>query len=287
MATTNGDYIWNTWTSTSAGTEDSLTDVWSNWSATKSMALYERSTSDSTTVSSTDCYTSLYKTAGQIWYNWTNHHEHNAKKLTIHSDYGESGYTKVWSTWVTPERFKFTIHSDYGEGKVQKSIREQIAEAKRLERKVLSTEILRARRTQSQIETEWNNLRMEERDRERKEAELTAQDLLLDIIGKDALQRYKETDRLFVKGQKFDYVLSKGRGVHRIEKDKVVDFIEKKKAVGHFVCVHPKQSYNFPETDNVITLKLWIENDEDRFLRIGNLHKGTEEIANFDKVVNG
>ena len=269
MATTNGDYVWNTWTSSTASTGDSYyyntADVWSNWSSPTSTSTIHDNTS-----------------RGQIWYQWSNDHEKASKKFTIYTDSGERDYTAVWTTWIsneecaTPERF----------GAVQDTIREQINKAKASIPEP-STEERRARRTQGDLQLVWNKVLADEREQERKEAELTAQDLLLDIIGKDALQRYKDTDRLFVKGEKFDYVLSKGRGVHRIEKDKVVDFLEKKKAIGQFICIHPKQNYNYPETDNVITLKLWIENNEDQFLKIGNLHKGTEEIANFDKVVNG
>lgn len=92
-------------------------------------------------------------------------------------------------------------------------------------------------------------------------AEKKALKLLLDLIGEKELQRYKKTGRLFVKGKKYDYVIRKKGFIHRIEKNKITD-----------LCVHLDNRYKFPDTDNVIALKLAIENDETTILKLANNH---------------
>lgn len=96
-------------------------------------------------------------------------------------------------------------------------------------------------------------------------AEIKAQELLLDLIGADELAIYKKTGRLFVKGQRFDYIIRRDRmigGLQRIEKDKISD-----------LCVHlDRRKSDCPKTDNVIALKLAIEADENRVLRLANNH---------------
>ena len=95
-------------------------------------------------------------------------------------------------------------------------------------------------------------------------AEIKAQQLLLDLIGEDELKVYNETGRLFVKGRNHDYIIQRDRlinGLQQIQKDKIVDF-----------CVHIQNKFNCPKTDNVIALKLAIENDESEVLKLANRH---------------
>lgn len=99
------------------------------------------------------------------------------------------------------------------------------------------------------------------REEEKKIAEVKAKQLLLDLIGEEELSIYNETGRLFVQGNKFDYILSKVGLIKRIEKEKITD-----------LCVHLDNRYKYPETDNVIAMKLAIENDEDNLLELANTH---------------
>jgi len=101
--------------------------------------------------------------------------------------------------------------------------------------------------------------RIKAREEEKKAAEQKAKDLLLDLIGKEQLEVYKETGRLFVKGEKFDYVVKKRGFVEKIEKNKVVD-----------LCISLSNKFKYPETDNVIAMKLMIEDDEKEMLRLSN-----------------
>jgi len=105
--------------------------------------------------------------------------------------------------------------------------------------------------------TQWRQQNVVEDRREK--AELKAKNLLLDLIGKEQLKIYSETGRLFVKGKKFDYIIPKIGFIKRLEKDKIVD-----------LCVSLGNKYSFPETDNVIAMKLLIEDEEDKMLDLAN-----------------
>ncbi len=111
----------------------------------------------------------------------------------------------------------------------------------------------------SHREVENNNY--EKRQKEREVAEDVAKELLLDLIGDEELKVYEETGRLFVKGKKFDYIVQKDSFVQKIEKDKVTD-----------LCVHLENKYKFPDTDNVVAMKLLLETDEDKVLELANSH---------------
>lgn len=99
------------------------------------------------------------------------------------------------------------------------------------------------------------------REEARKKAEVNAKQLLLDLIGTDALNIYKQTGRLFVRGEKYDYIIQKEGHIKRVEKDKITD-----------LCIHLDNRYRYPSTDNVIALKLAIEADEGHVLRVANKH---------------
>ena len=97
--------------------------------------------------------------------------------------------------------------------------------------------------------------------RQRNAAEEKAKELLLDLIGEDQLKIYEETGRIFVKGRKHDYVVQKTGMVRRIEKDRIQD-----------LCIHLRERTRFPETDNVIALKLLIEANEKTVEKMANKH---------------
>jgi len=116
-------------------------------------------------------------------------------------------------------------------------------------------------RMQSEIWKEWSSHIRAEKKVEKDSAEKKAKDLLLDLIGEDELKIYEKTGRLFVKGKKFDYIVINGGKVQKIEKDKITD-----------LCVHLAERSKYPPTDNVISLKLAIEAEEDKVLRLANNH---------------
>jgi hypothetical protein len=264
MAITSNTYMgtWDRWNYDCTG--NSLDDsVWDKWST-----------------STTSTPGSSSPSSGDVWYTWQHVDSDNSYQVDVDPGKRNGGYTAVWKTWITD------TDSLYGWQDNPTRIKLKPQSPEFVGWKEESREKIRAKKAQRTIQIEWNRIRIEEREQEKKEAELTAQELLLDIIGEAELQRYKDTERLFVRGKEHDYVLKKGGGVYRINKKRIIDFVEKKEAIGQFICVHPKRSFNYPETDNVISLKLWIESNEKEFLKIGNLHAGQESITNFDKVVN-
>lgn len=98
--------------------------------------------------------------------------------------------------------------------------------------------------------------KMELHSRKREAAEVKAKELLLDLIGDDQLEVYERTGRLFVKGKKNDYIVQKQGYVKEVGKDKVVD-----------LCIHLNNKTKYPETDNVVALKLLIEGNEKEFIK--------------------
>jgi hypothetical protein len=122
----------------------------------------------------------------------------------------------------------------------------------------------------------YNNVQQKQVDRakelaaKKEEAENKAKELLLDLIGEEEMKVYEETGRLLVHGNKFDYIVQKFGYVKKIEKDKVVD-----------LCVHLKDKYSFPESDNVIALKLLLEHDEDQVLKVANV-RGENSLSQIE-----
>lgn len=95
--------------------------------------------------------------------------------------------------------------------------------------------------------------------KKKEEAENRAQELLGMVIGSEMLRVYKRTGRLFVKGKRHSYIVQKEGYILQIDKDKVTD-----------LCVHLEKRDSMPLTDNVLAMKLSIETDEDRVLKMAN-----------------
>jgi hypothetical protein len=102
----------------------------------------------------------------------------------------------------------------------------------------------------------WDDMQKKKRDAEDK-----AQELLSHLIGKDLMTVYKETGRLFVKGKEYDYIIPRDGFIKKIGRNKVYD-----------MCVHLERKSAMPETDNVIAMKLFLENNEKEALSLANIH---------------
>ena len=111
------------------------------------------------------------------------------------------------------------------------------------------------RNNQAFIDQEWPQY-------EREQAELTAQDLLEDLLDDNQLEIYRKTGRVLVKGRKHDYIIRKhGTTIKRLDKDTVVD-----------LCCHLSYAHKqkMPETDNTIAKLLAIKYNEKEFNRLAN-----------------
>lgn len=186
-----------------------------------------------------------------IWYTWNTTSSSTSTWSSWNSTYDTSTDTSttasyVWTTWVYNEQSKC-----YGESR---EIPEQVYN------QISQPEIDRRKRLRK------------ERLQKEKEAEQKAQELLLDLIGEDQLKIYNETGRLFVKGNKYDYIVQKSGFIKRIEKDKITD-----------LCVHLDNRYKYPTTDNVIAMKLALEIEEDLILEKANNHGSSKRPVELPK----
>jgi len=134
---------------------------------------------------------------------------------------------------------------------------------------------------QREINRIWNKMLADWLKEEKEAAEATARALLLDLVSQKEFDLYEKTGRLLVKGRRNSYIVKKEGGVITV----------KGKNVMEGMCVH--LNYNdkkkCPETDNVIAMKIHIEQAEKAFLRTAN-HHGERPARNdeleFLKAVN-
>jgi len=139
-----------------------------------------------------------------------------------------------------------------------------------------STEQLRAEKAQRELEQIWRDWLIKLQNEEKERAEVTAQELLEQLIGEKEFAHYQKHGELLVRGRSKDYILRQMGGVIRLEKDKV-----------HSLCIHLNNQYKYPRTDNVIALKLAIDGDERKFNRQANastIHNSAKIKEHWDKM---
>lgn len=260
--TAPNDYVWGQWVRgqwVSDTTSSASDNAWYYWNDT--------GTTYSTTAST------ISTASDVIWYNWSKPREYDRTVEVTVSD--QTGV--VWKGWVdeyearSKESYRAVFRDTINEG--LKKIKQP------------SIETLRAQKAQQEIRKIWSQMTADEKAAEQQAAEVVAKDLLLDLISEEEFKRYESTGMLIVKGKVHDYVIKKNGSVYRMDKGKIIEFAKKKVAKGKFICVHPRRSTAYPETDNVITLKMWIEGNEKEFLNIGNKHDYENDLEEFDKVV--
>lgn len=219
--------------------------AWTNWS----------SCTDSGTASSS------------VWSTWTTTYRTTTSAST--SD------TVVWGTWtsgtVPASDFTYTTYTTKymwaewaDQAKQQRETREQI----------------RARQAQAEINRIESERKAKEFEEAKKQAELTAQKLLEDLITDEEMETYLKTGKVLVKGKKHDYILVKGSqaDVIKIDKGKVVDLKSYKgKVKGKSYCVHPVNQYSLPDTDKIVAMKIALETEEDRIMKMANA-RGDREL---------
>lgn len=127
-------------------------------------------------------------------------------------------------------------------------------------------EISHPQKMQHEIDRIWNRFLEEERQAEKILAESKAQDLMKLIIGEKEFIKYKETGKAYVKGKNGLYLVKKGGGISQIKEGKIIDF-----------CVHIDHRYNCPPTDHAIALKLMLEEDDNKVIKLAN-RIGTKSI---------
>lgn len=135
-----------------------------------------------------------------------------------------------------------------------------------------------------QLEANWSQLLAQKQKEHKlkleKMAEKKAIALLEQLLTPEEAKLYHQYGRVLVKGKNHDYLISKDTGhVRRIEKDRVID-----------LCMHMQNKERYAPSDNVICMKLFIENEEEEFNRRANYHGGwdlKEEEREFLRAING
>lgn len=219
--------------------------AWSTWSS------YTDSGTASSSVWST--WATTYRTTTSattsdsfVWGNWT------------------SGTATVNEPTIVSWKYEYTWAEWAGQAEQQRETREQI----------------RARQAQAEINRIESERKEKEFEEAKKQAELTAQKLLEDLITDEEMETYLKTGKVLVKGKKHDYILVKGSqaDVIKIDKGKVVDLKSYKgKVKGKSYCVHPVNQYSLPDTDKIIAMKIALENEEERIMKMANA-RGDREL---------
>ena len=208
--------------------------------------------------------------SGSSWDRWNN----TSVTSTANATYDNSPTTATWYYWCDMSKAGTDV-SVSGTWEVWSDNHEIVYydfATTKIELPKLTTEQVRARNAQVNLENEWRKHLAEELRKAREAAEVKAQELLLDLIGEDQIEVYRKTGRLFVKGRKYDYIVKRGGGVARINKDKVSD-----------LCIHLTNRHKYPDTDNVIAMKLAIEGSENKFLKLANGTNRERDITDLDE----
>jgi hypothetical protein len=199
-------------------------------------------------------------TTGDIWTTWT--YASDSTTTTAADNTWYVWNTETATSHVSREQtvaYQYHGHNSYVE---------------RRPAPVKSTEQLRAERVQREINIIWLEHRRDLIEAEKAEAEVRAVDLLEDIIGPEQAEIYRKTGRLVVQGEKYDWLLHKDGGVKRISKGK-----------GDRYCVHLKENFAFPDTDNVIALALHAKYNEREFIKTANRGSSITDVRIEGKLI--
>jgi len=134
---------------------------------------------------------------------------------------------------------------------------------------------------QVEINRIWRQVLADWLREEREAAEATARALLLDLVSQKEFELYEKTGYLLVKGRKQSYIVKQNGGVDII--------VNPEKLQGMCVHLNRVDKNKCPETDNVIAMKLHIEQAEEEFLKTANHHRPRDAYLSekeFLRVVN-
>ena len=202
----------------------------------------------------------VYYDTSSTWSNWT----------SSTCDTGTAS-SAAWVTW-TSNSYSTTTATAGNYTWVTWSSQAEVIKETREQR--------RAREAQAKIEEQDRIDRAKAVEENRRQAELTAQELLKDLISEDEMEVYLKTGRVLVKGNKHDYILTKGyqADVIKIEKGKVIELKNhKSKVKGVSYCVHPVDQNKIPDTDKVIAMKIALESEEEAIMKRANA-RGDREL---------
>jgi hypothetical protein len=97
----------------------------------------------------------------------------------------------------------------------------------------------------------------------RKAAEAKAEKLLLENLSLRQRDEFRKHGHFIVHGKTRRYRIRRGWSGN-------IDVVDKEGRIDHRLCAHPIE--HVPDHDNMLAQKLWLESDEDAFVRIANRH---------------
>ena len=221
--------VWSTWTSNTTCTSTAMT--WDDWN--------------------TSTYEGTASTYNIVWTTW------NDAEQGTYISY-DSGATP-WVSWASEAEIEAQHRKEKHQNRLER--RKARALQTRAERKRLQKLADQQRRGDiKRLREEKRRQKIEVRRKQR--AEETAWKLLEDIVTPEETKRYKETGRLLVHGQTYDWLVKKpayegGKpGVVRVEKGKLTD-----------ICVHTNNGRDseIPEADRIVSIALSAKFNEKAF----------------------
>lgn len=231
--------------------------IWESWNTSNS--------SDATVWGYWNRMTVTTNVSDNTWYVWNT--ENNDTAGT--NDYCYDADNIIWGKWNVDVLGQQTLSPTKFSLKPQKRSRS--------DRKKASREYIRSLK-QSKKQDRKAKIHAEEKRR----AELKAQELLFDLIGEKQSEVFKDTGRLLVKGEKFDWLISK-KGIAKEEyKHVMIQKVKKDKVID--LCVRIDSPV--PPSDKVIAFALRAKYDEEAFEKTANTTRVNErqklpECANF------
>jgi len=274
MAVTGNNYhsqIWESWSSGSAtsttacGVDYNAQDaIWSQWTTT-SVPM----TSDGT--ANNYSYTTNVDQE-LIWINWQEEYQQEFIGGTANVTITTDEQNQVWYNWH--DRKVVYVGDTFKE--VRQTRRERL-KAKR--QKIRGDKLAEKTRRKQLFATEVKR-------RETIAAESKARELLEDLIGEEQMRIYKETGRILVHGDNYDWLISnyqhqggakvdnyfeltRNVKIQRIEKDKIVDL-----CVAH---KHDHEKKRIPISDQVIGFLLRVQADEENLKQTAN-NRGSHDL---------
>ena len=241
-------------------------NTWNDWTS--------NTTCSSTTTTWDDWNTSTYERTNSTWTTWN-----DAEQGTSIGCYDSD--TAFW-VWVSETEIEAQQRKEKRQNRLERRKARSLqtrAERKRLQK--LADQQRREDRERQQEEKRQHKIET----RRKAKAEETAWKLLEDIVTPKQAKRYKETGRLLVHGQTYDWLVKKpayegGKpGVIRVEKGKLTD-----------ICIHTNNGRDseIPEADRIVSIALSAKFNENAFNKKcnkwGNVQMPDEylkECANF------
>lgn len=204
-----------------------------------------------------------------VWVTWVESHASSSGTTATYTDSGStttSSQASAWSAWADSGGTSTATYTDNQEtvwriwsGKYTYKVQSNGQVVYVSDKKKHSVEEARAAKAQRELDRIWRDLLIKEQEEEKQQAEDTALVLLGELVSPVELEHYKQHGEILVRGKKADYLVRKQAGVIKLEKDKVTS-----------LCVHLKENYAYPPTDNTIAMKLLIEGEEKEFNKIAN-----------------